>query len=1157
MFMLEKLNMHITNSVKGKVALSIAMSEEHKQYVSELESKLADMFEIAKRARDRGFDPSLHPEPRVAKDLAELVEGLVGPKGVAESIRTLSKKLPREELAFKIAEEIVYGKFDHMDAREAAEQAIRTALAILTEGITAAPLQGVAQVAVKSNPDRTKYLAIYYAGPIRSAGGTEQALSLLVGDFVRRLLGLDRYKPTEDEIGRFVEEMRLFERSVSKFQYHVSDEELRRALESLPVEATGLESNPVEVSAYRDLPRIETNRVRGGALRVVNDGVVGRSAKVWTIVEKLGIEGWDWLKNVRRIEQKKNAGFMEDVIAGRPIFSFPSRRGGFRLRYGRSRNTGLAAVGVHPATMMVLQNFLAAGTQLRIEGPGKAGVVLPVDTIEPPTVRLKDGSVVRVSLENFPQMERVIDKILFLGDILIGFGDFLYTNKPLRPSGFTEEWWVQELHVAIQEKFSGSIEAAAAASEIAVEYLEKLLVNPFGNKPTAREAVSSSSALGVPLHPFFTFFWSHISSNGLRMLRKWLLSSRKEVENDVIHEISGMMDKSVKQLLEELCVPHKVVERNIEIYGDEAYIFAFCLGLNAPKTKIVGSKTALENIKKLCGVCVREKAPTFVGARMGRPEKAKRREMRPLVHVLFPVGLAGGPQRNIVKALDRATIEVDLVKRRCPSCRMGTRTAKCLNCGTEAVLVKCCPQCGKVLKDGTCPTCKIPARSYSRQSINIKKMMKEASKRLNLPIPGLVKGVKGLMNESKTAETLEKGILRAKYDLSVFKDGTIRFDATNAPLTHFKPREVGVSIERLKQLGYIHDCHGTPLTNSDQICELKVQDVVIPMRSAEYFVRVAKFLDDLLERTYELPPYYNVKRVDELVGHLVVGLAPHTSACILGRIIGFTSHNVCYAHLLWHSAKRRDCDGDEDALMLVLDTILNFSKAYLPAQIGGIMDAPLFIIPLVNPLEVQRQAHEVDVAAAYPLTFYEKTWQKAMPRRIGELIDLVEYRLNSEAQFQGLNYTTPVSDINMGNHESIYKRLGRMLNKLNSQLALAEKIEAVDAETVARKVLTTHFVPDIMGNLRAFTTQSFRCKKCSKRFRRLPLQGKCLACGGEVVLTVHRGGIEKYLEAARQLVKKYELPDYYAQRLTLVAEAITSLFEGNKPRQVSLSDFTA
>jgi len=109
------------------------MSKEHQQYVSTLENKLASIYEIAKKAREKGFDPSLHPEPKVAKDLAELVEGLVGPQGVAESIRNLSKKLPREELAFKIAEEIVYGKFGHMSASEAAEQAIRTALAILTE----------------------------------------------------------------------------------------------------------------------------------------------------------------------------------------------------------------------------------------------------------------------------------------------------------------------------------------------------------------------------------------------------------------------------------------------------------------------------------------------------------------------------------------------------------------------------------------------------------------------------------------------------------------------------------------------------------------------------------------------------------------------------------------------------------------------------------------------------------------------------------------------------------------------------------------------------------------------------------------------------------------------------------------------------------------
>ena len=321
----------------------------------------------------------------------------------------------REEIAFKVCEQIVNGAFGPMEPESAAEQAIRTALAIFTEGVTAAPIQGVAQVKIKTNSDRSRYLAIYFAGPIRSAGGTDQALTLVVGDFVRRLLKLDRYKPTSEEVSRFIEELRLYERSVGKFQYHIPDDELRKAFDYLTIEVTGTESDPVEVSSYRNLPRVETNRVRGGALRVVNDGIVGRALKVHVIVEKLGFQGWDWLREFKKKSEKKSAGFMDDVIAGRPIFAFPSRRGGFRLRYGRSRNTGLSAVGIHPATMLVLENFLAAGTQMRLELPGKGGVSMPVDSLEPPVVLLKGGSVVRVTLENFPQVKGKIDKILFLG----------------------------------------------------------------------------------------------------------------------------------------------------------------------------------------------------------------------------------------------------------------------------------------------------------------------------------------------------------------------------------------------------------------------------------------------------------------------------------------------------------------------------------------------------------------------------------------------------------------------------------------------------------------------------------------------------------------------------------------------------------------------
>jgi len=554
------------------------MSKEYRDYVSSLNEQLDTIHEIAKRARAKGLDPCSKPETEIAEDLAGLVEGFIGPPGVAERIRELSGSMPREEVAFKIAEEIVYGRFGHLEEHEAADQAIRTAAAILTEGVTAAVYsEGIAKVCIKSNPDRSRYLAIYFAGPIRSAGGTETALIPVIAEFVRRLLGLDRYRPTEDEIERFVEELRLYEREVGRFQYRVSDEEIRKALEYLPVEATGIQSNPVEVSSFRNLPRIETNGVRGGALRVVNDGIIGRSAKVLAVVEDLRMQGWGWLKGIRETQMKKSAGFMEDVPAGRPILSFPSRKGGFRLRYGRARNTGLAAVGIHPLTMVVLQNFIAGGTQLKIEAPGKSGIALPVDTVETPTVQLKDGSVVRVTYDNIAEIREKTDKILFLGDLLISFGDFLNNNKALLRSGYTEEWWREELNASIRDRFEGSTEVAAKSTGVTPSKLQAFLDDPFGNRPAAREALMISRALKIPLHPFYTHFWSNISIEELELLRRWLLSSSVESAHSSASQVKGPSESYLRRILEKLCVPFKVIRNDILIEGDTAFAFTYLL----------------------------------------------------------------------------------------------------------------------------------------------------------------------------------------------------------------------------------------------------------------------------------------------------------------------------------------------------------------------------------------------------------------------------------------------------------------------------------------------------------------------------------------------------------------------------------------------------
>ena len=302
-----------------------------------------------------------------------------------------------------------------------------------------------------------------------------------------------------------------------------------------------------------------------------------------------------------------------------------------------------------------------------------------------------------------------------------------------------------------------------------------------------------------------------------------------------------------------------------------------------------------------------------------------------------------------------------------------------------------------------------------------------------------------------------------------------------------------------------------------------------------------------------LPPYYKVKGKDDLIGHLVIGLAPHTAAGVVGRVIGFTKASVCFAHPLWHNLKRRDCDGDEDSIILVLDVLLNFSKSYIPTRIGGMMDTPLLIISPVNPLDVD-EARNIDISSFYPIAFYENSMKRAKPLDVDQLVDVIGHRLGTDAQFQGYRYTHDTADINTGNLKSVYVELGSMSDKVRAQLLLAEKIGAVDVKEEVERVLTTHFIRDIIGNLRAFTGQKFRCKKCSTKYRRMPLSGKCLNCGGEITFTVHRGGIEKYIELSNQIIKKYGVPDYFQQRINLIQDEISLLFE-SKAKQVNLMEY--
>ncbi len=1120
-----------------------ALSDKQRQYFTQLLTSLEKMREVAARARARGLDPTTSIESILAYDLADRVELLLGLK-VGERLRSLlESEGSTDRAALILAEEVTLGKFGFFEKEEALDWGVRVGLAVVTEGVTVAPLQGISSVKIKKNEDGSSYAAIYFAGPIRSAGGTEAAFTVVLADRLRTKLGLDRYRCNawgEDEVGRFIEELRIYEREVGNFQFKVSDEDIRLAITNLPVEINGVETDPVEVVVHRGMKRIETDRVRGGALRVLNDGIIGRGRKLIKLVETLSIPGWEWLSKLkggvqRDVEESRvESSHFHEVIAGRPVLSFPNRTGGFRLRYGRSYNTGLSVVGIHPSVPVLLDYAVVVGTQVKLDVPGKAATVTFVDYIEPPVVKLVDGSVVRVeSVELANRIREGLQSILYLGDILISFGDFLENNTRLLPSGYVEEWWAQDLKRRIEEVYRGVSECSKAVG-LDEQTLYDLIKRPVETKISCQTAFSLSETLHIPLHPRYTYFWDFLQLKDVLRLRNAL-----KIVDDACYV--DFEDKDVKQILEVLGVPHRRSEKGWLIEGEDAEALKRTLRLGE-RLEVTGWEDTLPFLSKCAGVEIRRKSSAFVGVRVGRPEKAVIRKMKPPVHVLFPVGEQGGPRRDLVEAASKGNLFVDLINAVCETCGTPSTSASCPNCGSAVNLIKSCPNCGRSFKGEVCPICRLSGVPYKTTVYPIKEVLKRAEERLGVKAASPLKGVKSLMNFTKIPEAIEKGILRQKHNLYVYKDGTIRFDATNVALTHFKPNQIGVPVERLRALGYDVDIFGRPLVDGEQIVELFVQDVILPINAAEHLLNVARFIDELLTKFYGLEAVYNFKCKDDLIGCLIVGLAPHTSVGVLGRVIGFTNTQVCYAHPYWHSAKRRDCDGDGDSIMLLLDLLLNFSREFLPEQIGGLMDAPLLLQPMILPKELQRQAHNFDCAAEYPLAFYEATLRKEMPQNVLDLIDVVKKRLNKKEQYEGLYFTHYTNHLEIGRPRSAYSTLKTVTEKVEKQVELASLIRAVDPALVVSSVLKTHLLRDIQGNLSAYTTQKFRCRRCGESFRRLPLQGICPVCGDVLLATVSKNSIEKYVGLAARLLNRFDVEEYLKMRFDVLMRELEELF---------------
>jgi DNA polymerase II large subunit len=1140
-------------------------SPETEKYFSDLGKEIERNYSLAKEVRSKGLDPANEVEVPLALTMAAKVVRLIATvypnldrEDVINRILELEKQYGAldSSVSFKIAEEIAKEKYCKFENQlEAIDAGVRVGFAYTTLGVVSSPIEGFTGIKTGRTREGKTYLKAYFSGPIRSAGTTAGCVVLILIDYLRQVFGYSKYDPIEDENKRLVTELYDYHEKVANLQYLPTEDEAFFIARNLPIQVCGEPTEKKEVSNYKDLARVETNLIRGGLCLILGEGIAQKAAKGMRILRGLQkngfeIKDWEWLEDYIKLHDKRGKGetdsspvYIKDLVAGRPVFGHPGK--GFRFRYGRSRDCGFSAVNIHPATMSITGGFIATGTQLKVEKPTKGCVATPCSSIDGPIVLFEDGSVKKLSdYEEAKEVYNKVKEIIYLGDILFPLGDVQNRNAVLIKSGYVEEWWRLEL-----EKNNGSIEDC------------------FNVK--IDEAIELSKKYNIPLHPKYIFYWNQIDYNQFLGFIDWFQHS-KIIDGKLLFPYNRSEKERFqvgKRALELLGVEHIVAIENVVLDKETTKAILVNLGFSTNHEEELhinydfkDKQDVLEVINELSHFKIKDKAGEFIGSRMGRPEKAKLRKLTGSPNVLFPVGVEGGRLRSVNAAFEVGFVRGDFPFNYCKKCERETIYNTCENCGEKTEKRYFCKVCGRETEGEKCKV-HIVGDRFRANKIDMKYYFEKARESLGLlktDTPILIKGIRGTSSTNHDMENLAKGFLRAKRGLTVNKDGTIRYDMTELPLTHFKPKEVEVSLEKLKQLGYTNDFLGKELTNEEQILELKPHDIIIPCNSDcgdekadEVFINVANFIDELLERFYKMPSFYNLKKREDLIGHLGVCMAPHNCAGVICRIIGFSKVQGLLASPYMHAAMRRDCDGDEAALMLLTDVLINFSRKFLPSHRGGTQDAPLVLNGRIFAREVDDQILDFELVDHYPLELYENAEKKMHSNTVK--IETVKNRINNNQDpFINLGFTHKINDINKSVTCSSYKTLPTMQEKINAQMKLCVKLRSVDQGDVARLIIDRHFMRDLKGNLRKFSQQSFRCSTCNTIFRRPPLSGKCTNCNGKIIFTISYGSIVKYLESAINLTKDYNVPPYIVQDLQLVKKYIESIFGKDNEKQEGL-----
>ena len=351
-------------------------------------------------------------------------------------------------------------------------------------------------------------------------------------------------------------------------------------------------------------------------------------------------------------------------------------------------------------------------------------------------MKLDDGTVTYVTtIEHAHQIQNRINTILYLGDILVSYGDFLENNAKLFPASYVEEIWGLELQMKIKQISSNNSYSTDEkyVNEI-LEYINKqrlfeLANNPIEIIPTLKEAFLISKILSIPLHPKYSFYWESITVDEIILLRNEFLKKIEiDANADLIFNItkattnnyyfeSFLLDynETLKGILERLGITHSIKNYNNNLFLElselnqlNSLVILLCNpSINNESSNKISS---IDYIIRISGLLLKPKFSSSIAIPVGRPEKAAERKMKPPVHVLFPVGSKGGSTRDLIKASKEEILYTEIANRYCQTCNLTSLGTKCRNCLSETPLKNICGICRELINSGINSTKEVTTR---------------------------------------------------------------------------------------------------------------------------------------------------------------------------------------------------------------------------------------------------------------------------------------------------------------------------------------------------------------------------------------------------------------------------------------------------------------